>query len=88
LTEVDSIPLRFNATINSVKSDNTERHNHEIHDFKLTDSSVTKNGESTILIFDGTATISTNDEQSVQVPMSIKIIETGQVTAWNNTEPE
>jgi hypothetical protein len=84
----DSNPLRFNATINSVKSDNTERHNHEIHDFKLTDSSVTKNGESTILMLDGTATIVANDQQSMQVPVSIKIIETGQATAWNNTESE
>jgi hypothetical protein len=53
---------------------------------KLTDSSVTKNGQSTILIFNGTAAISNYNEQTVQVPVSIKIIETGQVTASNNTD--
>jgi hypothetical protein len=84
----DSNPLRFNATIKLVKSDNMERHNHEIHDLKLTDSSVTRNGNSTILIFNGTAAISNYDKQTVQVPVSIKIIETGQLTALNNTEPE
>jgi hypothetical protein len=84
----DSSPLGFNATITSVKSDNTERHKHQIHDFKLTDSSVTNNGKSTILILDGTATISTKDQQIVEVPMIIRIIGTGQVTASNNTERE
>ena len=79
----DSTPLRFNATLKLVKSDNTERHNHEIHDFKLTDSSVTRNGESTTLILNGTAAISNYNKQSVQVPVSIKIIETGQQTALN-----
>lgn len=84
----DSTPLRFNATLKLVKSDNTERHNHEIHDFKLTDSSVTRNGESTTLILNGTAAISNYNKQSVQVPVSIKIIETGQQTVLNNTERE
>jgi len=81
----DSNP-RFNATVKLAKSDNTERHSHEISDFKLTDSSITNNGESTTLIFKGIANISDINKQTVQVPVAIKIIETGQVTASLNTE--
>ena len=82
----DSRPLSFKATISSVKSDNTERHKHQIHDFKLTDSYVTKNGKFTILTLYGTATMNVKDKQFAQVPVSIKIIGTGQVTTSNNTE--
>lgn len=78
----DSIPLSFKATISSIKSDNTERHKHQIHDFKLTDSYVTSNGKLTILTLNGTATMSVKDEQFAQVPVSIRIIGTGQM---NNT---
>jgi hypothetical protein len=81
----DSNP-RFNATVKLVKSDNTERHNHEISDFKLTGSSATNNGQTTVLILKGIAKISGYNKQTAQVPVTIKIIETGQVTASLNTE--
>jgi hypothetical protein len=75
-----SSPLTFNATIIKVKTDNTEDQKYKIYNFKPLSSDIATVGSSSVLMFNGTGTISTNDESS-QVPINIGIIDSAPVTA-------
>lgn len=83
-SEVDktsSSPITFNATITTVKPDNTESHKHELYDFKLVKSYVNTIESSSILVFNGTGTVSTKNVTASQVPISIRIIDDAPIIA-------
>lgn len=82
----DSNKMDFNASISTVKTDNTEGHKHEIYDFELAGVYVTSEPESTILMFNGTGTVNTQEALYEKVPISIKIIDSGQMTASIDTQ--
>jgi hypothetical protein len=73
--KISSTPFSFNATITKVKPDNTESNKYKISNFKLDSSFIKTVGSSSILLFNGTGTISTKGEDSSQVPMNIRILQ-------------
>jgi hypothetical protein len=79
--KISSTPFSFNATITKVKPDNTESNKYKISNFKLDSSFIRTVGSSSILLFNGTGTISTKGEESSQVPMNIRIFDSAPVTA-------
>lgn len=87
-TQNTSSPISFNATITTVKTDNSDGHKHEIFGFKLLGVSATTELASTILVFNGTATINTKVGEYPSVPVSIRIIDSGQMTASIDTQTD
>jgi hypothetical protein len=79
--KISSTPFSFNATITKVKPDNTESNKYKISNFKLDSSFIKTVRSSSILLFNGTGTISTKGEDSSQVPMNIRIFDSAPVTA-------
>jgi hypothetical protein len=80
-TKIGSNPFSFNASITKVKPDNTESNKYKIYDFKLASSSISTVDASSILTFNGTGTIDTRGQETLQVPISMRIIDSAPVTA-------
>lgn len=76
-----SSPLSFNASITKVRTDNTEDHKYKIYNFNSDSSNVKTVGSSSVLVFNGTGTISTDGGEYAQVPINIGIIDGAPVTA-------
>jgi hypothetical protein len=79
--KISANPLNFNATIMKVKADNTEGTTYKIYNFNLDTPFIKTVGESSNLIFNGTATVKTKAGESSQVPIKITIIDSAPLTA-------
>jgi hypothetical protein len=73
----NSSAVQFNATIDMRGTDNSAGHEHEISEFKLTNSSIGSSDEGSLLRFNGTASIETDVGLYSDVPISIGIIDEG-----------
>jgi len=79
--KVGSNPFSFNATITKVKPDNSESLKYKVYDFKLAKSDIKPVDESSILVFNGTGTVSSKSGTFSQVPINIMITDRAPVTA-------
>ena len=77
--QINSSEVKFYATLDMVKPDNTESHEYKFGDFNLKSSSVKSNINSTNLILNGTTTISSKNGFYTTVPISINIHDEGPV---------
>jgi hypothetical protein len=78
-TTANSSRVRFNATIDMRGIDNSLPHTHKISEFKLTKTSVESGDKGSVLTFIGTANIETPFGLTTEVPIIIKLIDSGQV---------
>lgn len=85
-TTANSSGVGFNATIDMRGTDNSAGHSHEVSDFKLAKMSVDSTDEGSVLTFNGTATIETPVGLNTEVPISIKLIDSGQVFLSSNAQ--
>lgn len=69
----------FNATIDMVTTNNTGSHSHDIWGFKLTGVDIKPESDSTVLILNGTITMETGSALFEDVPVSIKIVDSGPI---------
>ena len=84
----NSSRVDFNATIDMKGTDNSAQHVHKISDFKLDKMSVNTGDEGSVLTFNGTATIETPIGLNADVPISIKLIDSGQIFLSANSESD
>jgi len=76
----------FNATIDMRGIDNSGAHGLKISAFKLTDNSVITGDLGSVLIFNGTATVKTPSGLFTDIPIRIKLIDSGQVFLSTNPQ--
>jgi hypothetical protein len=78
--------VNFNATIDMRGTDNSGERRHKISAFILTNNSVITGDEGSVLTFNGTATIKTPSGLFTEVPISIKLMDSGQVFLSTNPQ--
>jgi hypothetical protein len=71
----NSSSVQFNATIRMKGTDNSAEHEHEVSEFKVTDSSVSSSDEGSTIVYNGTASVETDVGLYSEVPVSIRIID-------------
>ena len=78
---VESNPntVQFKATIDMMRTDNADRHRDKISGFKLVNISSSSNPGGSTIVINGTVTIDTGNTLHSDVPVSIRIIDKGQV---------
>lgn len=82
----NSSRVGFNATIDMRGTDNSAQHVHKISDFNLDKMSINSGAEGSVLTFNGTASIETPIGLNAEVPISIKLIDSGQIFLSANSE--
>ena len=75
----NSSRVTFSSTIDMRGINNSLPHTHKISEFKLTKTSVDSGDEGTVLTFNGTANIESPFGSNTEVPIVIKLIDSGQV---------
>jgi hypothetical protein len=73
--ESNSSSTRFNATIHTRGTDNSQGHDHKISDFNLVNRSINSSSKGAIILLNGTATIDTDVGVYHDVPISIRIVD-------------
>lgn len=76
----NSETVQFNATIDMMQTDNADRHRDKISGLKLVNISSSSNPGGSTIVINGTATINTDNALHSDVPVSIRIIDKGQVS--------
>jgi hypothetical protein len=89
----NSSSVQFNATIGMKGTDNSAEHEHELSEFKVTNSSVSSTEEGSTIVYNGTASIETDVGLYSEVPISIRIIDGAPAivsidTQTNQIEPQ
>lgn len=74
----------FNAAIEMIRPDGTDRHNHTLTDFSLLNSSSQSGTNSTY--FNGTSTVSLADGPALDIPTSVKLSNNNIITIWMDPE--
>ena len=69
----------FHSKFNMVMTNGSAMHDHEIYDFTLADISMPNNS---IIVYNGTATITMKQGQVPDVPISIKAMDSDEVSIW------
>ena len=80
--------VSFNATIDMVGTDNREKHQHELSDFKLVNRSIVSSDEGSVITLNGTSSIETDVGQHTDIPISVKILDNAPITLAMNTESD
>jgi hypothetical protein len=78
--------VNFNATVGMRDINNSNGHEHEISEFRLTNSSITSGKGGSVIMFNGTGTVETDVGLYSDVPISIKIIDVGPVIVSIDTQ--
>jgi hypothetical protein len=76
----------FNATIDMRGIDNSAPHSHKVSDFKLSKMSVDSTDQGSAITFNGTATIESPVGLNTDIPISIKLLDDGQVFLSSNAQ--
>lgn len=85
-TTAKSAGVNFNATIDMRGIDNSAPHSHKVSDFKLSKMSVDSTDQGSAITFNGTATIESPVGLNSEIPISIKLLDTGQVFLSSNAK--
>jgi hypothetical protein len=85
-TNKDSSQMSFNTTINMATTNNSDRHEHKIDSFQLTDGSLESSGEGSTLVLNGTVSIETDESRYTDVPISIKIMDESPIIVSINSQ--
>jgi hypothetical protein len=80
--------VQFRSLVYMVMFDGSAKHTHRISDFSITDWSVEDDadGNSAVITFNGTATVTLRDGPMEDVPVSIKLMKAGAVSIWIDSE--
>ncbi|NAL78835.1 hypothetical protein DYY65_11425 [Nitrososphaera sp. AFS] len=72
----------FSTLLSMVHLNGTTLHQHSISDFKLTNANSSTTNRYSIVTFNGTATVTLTDSPHLNVPISIKIMNSHTISLW------